>query len=433
MLLNRPASGPSCAAGRVTLQVVADPDQAGLLKQVTRDYASTAPVVGDRCVAVSVRSLDSPEAMAALAGGWTDPSLGPRPDVWVPASSTWASELDLQPWPLRAWPNVPTRFLLCRDDRLFPAEFMRRVVRERLGIIPDEIDGSHCVALSRPKELADRLEVYLAGRTAPGMQAASGAAQRYDRFVAPIMAPFVEALLDAANLSAGDAVLDVACGTGFTARAAAVRVGPTGRVVGGDINPGMLRVAATSSAATPSTIQWCQASADDLPFPDVTFDAVVCQQGLQFFPDPQAAVTEAARVTSKGGRIAATVWSPLERSPYFQALFRAVEKLVGPQASALFTDAFGCSPERVTAAFRAAGLSGVQAREVVADIRLPPIVEFVSGHLTATRWGVALADARRPDGVELATGSMVELLATRTAPDGSVTAPFASLLVTGNR
>jgi pimeloyl-ACP methyl ester carboxylesterase len=65
-----------------------------------------------------------------------------------------------KPWPLAAWPNVPTRFLLCRDDRLFPADFMRRVVRERLGITPDEIDGSHCVALSRPKELAERLESY---------------------------------------------------------------------------------------------------------------------------------------------------------------------------------------------------------------------------------------------------------------------------------
>jgi pimeloyl-ACP methyl ester carboxylesterase len=65
-----------------------------------------------------------------------------------------------KPWPLRAWPNVPTRFLLCRDDRFFPAGFLRRVVRERLGIAPDEIDGSHCVALSRPKELADRLEAY---------------------------------------------------------------------------------------------------------------------------------------------------------------------------------------------------------------------------------------------------------------------------------
>jgi pimeloyl-ACP methyl ester carboxylesterase len=68
------------------------------------------------------------------------------------------------PWPLPAWPDVPTRFLLCRDDRFFPAEFLRRVARDRLGITPDEIDGSHGVALSHPKELADRLEAYLTDR-----------------------------------------------------------------------------------------------------------------------------------------------------------------------------------------------------------------------------------------------------------------------------
>jgi pimeloyl-ACP methyl ester carboxylesterase len=66
-----------------------------------------------------------------------------------------------KPWPLAAWPDVPTKFLLCRDDRLFPAEFMRRQVRERLGITPDEIDGGHLVALSRPKELAERLDMYV--------------------------------------------------------------------------------------------------------------------------------------------------------------------------------------------------------------------------------------------------------------------------------
>ncbi|MEV7007742.1 alpha/beta hydrolase [Streptosporangium sp. NPDC051022] len=69
----------------------------------------------------------------------------------------------LKPWPLDAWPDVPTRFLVCRDDRFFPAEFMRRVVEERLGIVPDEMPGGHCVQLSRPRELADRLESYLAG------------------------------------------------------------------------------------------------------------------------------------------------------------------------------------------------------------------------------------------------------------------------------
>jgi len=65
-----------------------------------------------------------------------------------------------EPLPIAAWPDVPTRVLLCRDDRLFPAPFLRRVAQERLGITPDEIDGGHTPALSRPKELADRLEAY---------------------------------------------------------------------------------------------------------------------------------------------------------------------------------------------------------------------------------------------------------------------------------
>jgi pimeloyl-ACP methyl ester carboxylesterase len=63
-----------------------------------------------------------------------------------------------EPLPLDAWPDVPTRFLLCRDDRVFPAEFMRRLARERLGIAPDEIEGGHTPALSRPRELVERLE-----------------------------------------------------------------------------------------------------------------------------------------------------------------------------------------------------------------------------------------------------------------------------------
>jgi pimeloyl-ACP methyl ester carboxylesterase len=65
-----------------------------------------------------------------------------------------------EPWPLAAWPNVPTRYLLCRKDRLFPPPWVRRVVRDRLGISPDEIDSGHCPALSRPSELTDRLESY---------------------------------------------------------------------------------------------------------------------------------------------------------------------------------------------------------------------------------------------------------------------------------
>jgi pimeloyl-ACP methyl ester carboxylesterase len=66
-----------------------------------------------------------------------------------------------QPWPLSAWPDVPTRVLTAHDDRFFPAEFQRRVAEERLGITPDEMPGGHLVALGHPEELADRLEAYL--------------------------------------------------------------------------------------------------------------------------------------------------------------------------------------------------------------------------------------------------------------------------------
>lgn len=66
------------------------------------------------------------------------------------------------PWPLDRWPDVPTRFLLCRDDRFFPADFMRRVVRERLGIVPDEMSGGHLPALGHPDELVEHLERYRA-------------------------------------------------------------------------------------------------------------------------------------------------------------------------------------------------------------------------------------------------------------------------------
>jgi len=66
------------------------------------------------------------------------------------------------PWPLTALPSIPTRFVLCTEDRFFPADFLRRVVAERLDIVPDEIAAGHCVALSRPTELAQMLGHYAA-------------------------------------------------------------------------------------------------------------------------------------------------------------------------------------------------------------------------------------------------------------------------------
>ncbi|WP_029113811.1 alpha/beta fold hydrolase [Mycobacterium sp. URHB0044] len=69
------------------------------------------------------------------------------------------------PWPLDAWPSVPTKFVLCTEDRFFPPALMRRLVAERLNVTPDEIVAGHCVALSRPKELAELLDGYARSAT----------------------------------------------------------------------------------------------------------------------------------------------------------------------------------------------------------------------------------------------------------------------------
>jgi pimeloyl-ACP methyl ester carboxylesterase len=67
-----------------------------------------------------------------------------------------------EPWPLETWPDTPTRYLLCRDDRMFTAAWARRHARERLGVEADEIAGGHYISLSRPRELAERLAAYAA-------------------------------------------------------------------------------------------------------------------------------------------------------------------------------------------------------------------------------------------------------------------------------
>jgi pimeloyl-ACP methyl ester carboxylesterase len=94
------------------------------------------------------------------------PALAAESLLHVRAQSSTPFE---KPWPLAAWPDVPTRFLLCRDDRFFAAEFQRRVVQERLGIVPDEMEGGHLPALAHPDDLVQRLEGYVTG-LCPGRQ-----------------------------------------------------------------------------------------------------------------------------------------------------------------------------------------------------------------------------------------------------------------------
>lgn len=203
-------------------------------------------------------------------------------------------------------------------------------------------------------------------------------------------------------------------------------------MTGVDVNAGMLTVAARESSGLPAAVEWRQAPADRLPFGDGEFDAVVCQQGLQFFPDVAAATTEAARVSRPGARVAVTVWSPLERSPYFEAQFLAIRQIVGAQAVTSFEGAFGFPADRITGALSAAGLRDVRVHEVTVEIRPPRLAEYAVGHLQALPWGAVVARTRT-DGLEAVGALMVERLAPHMAADGSVAAPFASLLVSAAR
>ena len=94
--VNQPAQSLACREGNLPLQVVVSPDQAGVISQAAAEYERRRPAVGDRCVDVQVRGTDSVEAAAALSTGWNESAQGPRPDVWVPASSTWALQVALR-------------------------------------------------------------------------------------------------------------------------------------------------------------------------------------------------------------------------------------------------------------------------------------------------------------------------------------------------
>lgn len=160
----------------------------------------------------------------------------------------------------------------------------------------------------------------------------------YERVMVPaVFGPWAKDLLDTVALPAGTRVLDVACGTGIVARLAATQVGPTGRVVGLDINEAMLSVARAQPQPTGGQIEWQQGDATRLPFPDGEFGAVLCQQGLQYVPDRPAALREMKRVLASGGRLGLSVFS---ESVGYQIFERTAAQFVGEKAAAIMREAF---------------------------------------------------------------------------------------------
>ena len=176
-----------------------------------------------------------------------------------------------------------------------------------------------------------------------------------------IFGPWSADLLERVNLQPGEHFLDVACGTGIVSRQAAPFVGDTGRVVGLDMNAGMLDKARSLDAS----IDWREGDATDMPFSDQEFDVVVCHHGIQQIPDRLSSVAEMHRVLQPGGRLAAAMWCSIEGSPGYLSLRRALERHLGVSAAEAMDQPF-CFGESgpVQALLEAGGFRDVHVQRV---------------------------------------------------------------------
>jgi ubiquinone/menaquinone biosynthesis C-methylase UbiE len=220
------------------------------------------------------------------------------------------------------------------------------------------------------------------------------APELYQRHLVPAMtAMWATDLAERAVLRPGERVLDVACGTGVVARAAAERVGRAGHVHALDINPGMLAVARSLPAVAGASIEWHHASALALPFADAAFDVALCQLGLQFFPDRRTALGEIRRVLVPDGRLALSVFGPIERNPATHALANALDRHVRPDASsAKRTEHALADPAQLRALVTRAGFSDVVIATAEKAVRFPSASEYVLVQLAATPLAAVIAN-----------------------------------------
>ncbi len=217
------------------------------------------------------------------------------------------------------------------------------------------------------------------------------AAEAYEHYLAPaIFAPWAQDLVEFAAPVIGERVLDIACGTGVVARTVGSHIGATGKVVGLDINAGMLEVARSVPWTAPAQVEWREANALELPFDDGSFDLVLCQQGLQFFPNRLAALLQMRRVVAPGGRIAVSVWRSIHYSPGFESLHNALTHHVGPDAGILGPFALS-DVDELRRLVGEAGFRDINIRQAAKLLEFPSPEEFVWRYVAATPLATVVA------------------------------------------
>lgn len=233
-------------------------------------------------------------------------------------------------------------------------------------------------------------------------------------------------VLDAAQIARDDRVLDVACGTGILAREAATRVGSPEFVAGVDPGRGMLAVAEELEPG----IEWQEAAAESLPYPDRSFDAVVSQFGLMFFTDRSQALREMLRVLKPGGRLAVAVWDSLEESPAYSDEVKLLQRVAGQAAADALRAPFALGNKTdLIELFETLGVESLGVETQTGTARFPGIRTMVEADLRG--WlpvmGVVLEEER----IERLLAEAEDVLARYVTSDGTVVFDSPAHIVTG--
>lgn len=240
-------------------------------------------------------------------------------------------------------------------------------------------------------------------------------AEIYEQYFVPgNFARWVPLHLEHATPQPGDRVLDVACGTGIVARSVAPLVGPQGRVVALDASPDMLAVARKIPVSEGPPIEWHEGDAGSLP--DGPFDAVVCQQGLQFVEDRVAAAREMTRVLAPEGRLVASVWRDLDCQPVYGPMLEAAARALGVNVPEVAGRAFSFGdPGELRALFEGdvgSDLDRVDVVPAARTVRFPSPERFVA--LTVRAAGAVIPRFGEFDEAE--RSELVESVAREVAP-----------------